>query len=82
MWLRDALPYDLERARILMYGHDSRLPDSRSFQNLTAISGQLQSSLRSIRNLQSVFLPCMSVVLPSLTVIGHKPTRSSDIDRT
>lgn len=63
MWLRDALPYDLECARILIYGHDSRLPDSQSFQNLTDNSGQLQSSLRSIRSLQSVFQPCMSVEL-------------------
>lgn len=34
MWLRDDLPRDLPEARILLYGYDTRLQDSASFQSI------------------------------------------------
>jgi hypothetical protein len=54
MWLRDSLPCDLDGARIMIYGHDSHLVKSSSFQTISDISMQLRSSLRSIRNFEKV----------------------------
>jgi hypothetical protein len=54
MWLRDSLPGDLNGTRVLVYGHDSRLSDSSSLQNISAIAGQLRSGLRSIRSFEGV----------------------------
>ncbi|KAF1953686.1 hypothetical protein CC80DRAFT_537276 [Byssothecium circinans] len=66
MWLRDSLPGDLKGARIIVYGHDSRLLDSASFQNISAIAGQLCSGLRSIRSFESGTSPQIPLVF-----IGH-----------
>ncbi|GFF70323.1 ankyrin-1 [Aspergillus lentulus] len=49
MWLRDALPLDFPNARILIYGYDSRLVRSSSFQNLTDLGRALQIDMNSIR---------------------------------
>jgi hypothetical protein len=57
MWLQDSLPLDLEvsdsdlmpRVRILIYGYDTCLSNSRSFQSITDLAGQFQASLRAIR---------------------------------
>ena len=38
MWLRDALPHDIPRARVLTYGYDTRLSDTNSFQNLEDVA--------------------------------------------
>ena len=46
MWLRDALPQYLPNARILMYGFDSKLAGSHSFQNLSDVASRFQASLR------------------------------------
>ncbi|KAJ0131001.1 hypothetical protein HZ326_25897 [Fusarium oxysporum f. sp. albedinis] len=49
MWLRDALPLDVPNARILIYGYDTRLIQSSSFQNLTDLGRALQDDLKGIR---------------------------------
>ena len=49
MWLRDSLPHDLPGARILIYGYDSRLEDSQSFQNVTTLAGQFRIQIQAIR---------------------------------
>ncbi|KAL7780982.1 ankyrin repeat protein [Trichoderma afarasin] len=49
MWLRDALPIDVPGARILIYGYDTRLIRSRSFQNLTDLGKALQIDMKGIR---------------------------------
>jgi hypothetical protein len=54
MWLRDSLSRDIDGARILVYGHDSHLVESSSSQTISTISGQLRSSIRSIRNFENV----------------------------
>ncbi|EHK42206.1 hypothetical protein TRIATDRAFT_14480, partial [Trichoderma atroviride IMI 206040] len=58
MWLRDALPYDITGedgddpdvpiSRIMIYGYESSLQDSDSFQNLEDIGTSFHSSLRSM----------------------------------
>ncbi len=49
MWLRDALPRDLPEARVLIYGYESKLDGSTSFQNLGDIVSKFRASLREIR---------------------------------
>ncbi|PKK51410.1 hypothetical protein CI102_3772 [Trichoderma harzianum] len=56
MWLRDALPIDFPRARILIYGYDTRLIRSKSFQNLTDLGKALQIDMKGIRVCRIVFL--------------------------
>ncbi|KAJ4856068.1 ankyrin repeats (3 copies) domain-containing protein [Trichoderma breve] len=51
MWLRDALPIDVPGARILIYGYDTRLIRSRSFQNLTDLGKALQIDIKGVREL-------------------------------
>ncbi|QYT05591.1 hypothetical protein H0G86_012480 [Trichoderma simmonsii] len=50
MWLRDALPIDVPGARILIYGYDTQLIRSRSFQNLTDLGKALQIDMKGIRD--------------------------------
>ncbi|KAL7918361.1 ankyrin repeat protein [Trichoderma austrokoningii] len=49
MWLRDALPIDFPGARILIYGYETRLIQSKSFQNLTDLGKALQVDMKGIR---------------------------------
>ena len=59
MWLEDSLPTDLQTAaqgviklgtsRILSYGYDTHLENSKSFQTIEDLAGQLRMSLRAIR---------------------------------
>lgn len=46
MWLRDALPVHLPKARILIYGYDTKLADSSSFQNLADVASRFRVALR------------------------------------
>jgi hypothetical protein len=55
MWLRDALPLDVPGARILIYGYDTRLIRSSSFQNLTDLGRALQIDMKGIRVSRIVF---------------------------
>ncbi|KAG7046926.1 hypothetical protein JMJ77_0015143 [Colletotrichum scovillei] len=50
MWLRDALPLDIPNARILIYGYDTQLVRSSSFQNLSDLGRALQIDLRGIQD--------------------------------
>ena len=45
MWLRDALPVHLRGARVLIYGYDSKLAESRSYQNLEDVASKFRQSL-------------------------------------
>jgi hypothetical protein len=49
MWLRDSLPHDLPGARILIYGYDSRLESSQSFQDVRTLAGQFRNHIKAIR---------------------------------
>ncbi|PON27255.1 hypothetical protein TGAM01_v203636 [Trichoderma gamsii] len=54
MWLRDALPHGITAesgqriARIMVYGYESNIPDSDSFQNLEDLGTALHSDLRTL----------------------------------
>jgi len=54
MWLRDSLPHDVLGLRVLIYGYDTRLPDSKSSQGLEAISSSFRTALRAIRRQSNV----------------------------
>ena len=51
MWLRDFLPEDLPRARILLYGYDSSLAGSQSKNILTDLSSNFVVKLHTMRNI-------------------------------
>lgn len=46
MWLRDALPECLSNARVMIYGYDSKLVGSHSFQNLGDVGSRFRASLK------------------------------------
>ena len=46
MWLRDALPEHLPNARVMIYGYDSKLVGSHSFQNLGDVGSRFRASLK------------------------------------
>ncbi|RMZ79078.1 hypothetical protein DV737_g3580, partial [Chaetothyriales sp. CBS 132003] len=55
MWLRDALPYHIigegdcrPIARVMVYGYESSLPQSNSFQNLEDLGTAFHSSLQGL----------------------------------
>ncbi|KAF4992907.1 hypothetical protein FGRMN_6850 [Fusarium graminum] len=50
VWIRDALPSKIPHARILTYGYNTQLADSRSFQNLTDLGRALKIDLEGIHN--------------------------------
>ena len=54
MWLRDSLPDDLPGARILIYGYDTELQKSQSFQSLRNLANQFSNHLRAIRGKATV----------------------------
>jgi hypothetical protein len=49
MWLCDKLPKDLPTTRIIIYGYDSELVGSDSFQDLEALGTGLRTLISSIR---------------------------------
>jgi hypothetical protein len=56
MWLRDALPLDVPGARILIYGYDTRIIGSSSFQNLTDLGRALHIDIKGIRVSRHILL--------------------------
>lgn len=49
MWLRDSLPQDLDGARVLLYGYNTSLNQSQTFQNIDDIAVAFSEGIRSIR---------------------------------
>ena len=49
MWLRDGLPKDVPKLRSLIYGYDTKLFKSRSFQDLDDIARSFIASLKELR---------------------------------
>ncbi|KAI1464509.1 uncharacterized protein F4812DRAFT_467088 [Daldinia caldariorum] len=47
MWIRDELPLDLPQLRPIIYGYETVLPGSRSFQTITDLASQLINQLAS-----------------------------------
>ncbi|KAK3363512.1 hypothetical protein B0T25DRAFT_436789, partial [Lasiosphaeria hispida] len=57
MWLRDALPFDLAgedtyrpMARVMIYGYESAVAQSRSVQNLEDLATSFHNSIRALAN--------------------------------
>ena len=46
MWLCDSLPTELPGAQIIIYGYDTKVAVSQSFQDLEALASTLRSSLQ------------------------------------
>jgi ankyrin repeat protein len=57
MWLRDALPRDLPKARVLIYGYDSTVAGSESFQNLGDIASSFRASLKEVTSNMRLMRP-------------------------
>lgn len=49
MWLRDRLPQDVPQLRSLIYGYDTKLFKSHSFQDLDDIASSFNTGLREAR---------------------------------
>lgn len=47
MWIRDALPKELPNLRVALYGYDTSLPDSNSFQTISDLASSLINSLKA-----------------------------------
>jgi hypothetical protein len=45
MWLSDSLVWDMSSARVMIYGNDTKLKDSESFEDLEGLAGSLQIAL-------------------------------------
>lgn len=54
MWLRDSLPHDLPGVRILIYGYDSHLVGSQSFQGIEALAIEFRTHIATIRKATDV----------------------------
>ncbi|KAF8849682.1 hypothetical protein BDZ45DRAFT_555301, partial [Acephala macrosclerotiorum] len=48
MWLRDSLPSDLPGARVILYGYDTQLHGSHTFQDLEAMASNFRSDLATL----------------------------------
>ena len=57
MWLRDALPRDMPQLRSLIYGYDTKLFGSHSFQDLEDIARSFIASLKQIHRSQAPAKP-------------------------
>lgn len=64
MWLRDSLPDDLPDLRIFIYGYESGLQGSNSFQNLRDVGESFRDSLRNLKRPQNV---CQQLETPMHT---------------
>jgi hypothetical protein len=69
MWLRDSLPFDLTLdtsdqpiARVMIYGYDSVVAESKSIQNIEDIATGLIGSLQKLAN--------ASMIRP-IILLGH-----------
>lgn len=50
MWLRDYLPKDLPKQRIILYGYDTTLQNSQSKQSIEELGKQLWDHISAFRN--------------------------------
>ncbi|EHK43092.1 hypothetical protein TRIATDRAFT_33444 [Trichoderma atroviride IMI 206040] len=50
MWLRDEVAKTTEKARVLLYGYDTTLANSESFQDVSDIAQRLSSDLNAMRS--------------------------------
>src|SRR5207248_451072 len=68
VWLRDFLPKDIKKARIIAYGYDTSLREANWKSTIYRMAISMLESLRDIRD--------RAVILSSFVVIAHE--KSSD----
>lgn len=62
MWLRDTLPGSLPGARVVIYGYDAKLQNSKSFQDLEALASNFRSHLAALSHpVSSIHKPMIFV---------------------
>jgi hypothetical protein len=49
MWLSDSLPFDIPTARVAIYGYESTLENSISFQNLRDLGNRFAKAVQSLK---------------------------------
>lgn len=89
MWLRDALPRDLNGRRsmgvasVMVYGYDSSLPLSNSFQGLDDLARSFYNSLKNNQGDGSAIRPIIFVAhsLGGLIVKEVGPLMETRCDR-
>jgi hypothetical protein len=54
VWIRDFLPVDVPKIRVLLYGYDTALARSESKQSIVDLSKMLLESIKAIRKDQHV----------------------------
>lgn len=87
MWLRDRLPQDVPQLRSLIYGYNTQLFKSHSFQSLDDIASSFVTSLRETRRSLSPAKPLIflahslgGIVLKrALVLLAHE---ANDEDKT
>ena len=67
LWLRDLLPLAIPNARIMTFGYDSRVVDSRSILGIMENANSLLTHLGNYRNSRDMKV-CDSFYLPSLSL--------------
>lgn len=50
MWLRDSLAKELPHARIFIYGYNTELQGSHSFENIGDLALKLQHAIKVVSN--------------------------------
>lgn len=58
MWLRDDVAKTADKARVLLYGYDTSLVNSESFQDIGDIATRLISEINAIRGGRRVSISC------------------------
>ncbi|OCK74812.1 hypothetical protein K432DRAFT_309928 [Lepidopterella palustris CBS 459.81] len=77
MWLRDALARNPQGARVLLYGYDTGLVHSESFQDIDDIGNNLSFGIRQIRSPQPVRGKPIVFIAHSLGGLVVKEVRQS-----
>jgi hypothetical protein len=65
MWLRDSLPAVLHGTRVLIYGYDTIIAGSQSFQDLEALASAFRRALGRIRRQpKAIRFPIGATIVP------------------
>ncbi|KAL7931345.1 hypothetical protein V8C35DRAFT_323772 [Trichoderma chlorosporum] len=70
MWLRDEVAKKFQRARVLIWGYDTSLVNSTSFQDIGDIAQRLSYDIHAMRNGRLVSDPNISIPTP-IVFIAH-----------
>ncbi|RDW76075.1 hypothetical protein BP5796_06896 [Coleophoma crateriformis] len=61
MWLRDSLPHDIKSCRVLIYGYNTQVKGSQSFQDLEALGSTLRVSIESMNEVKPLIFVAHSL---------------------